>query len=176
VTSAETVAELNRQSSQNRNDIVALHDLLEATNKTVKETKTRVDVLDTKVDQVDFKVDTLRTEVITRVDALDTKVDNLNGRVDTLDTKVGNRFDRLEMLITERSASPGSQPTTGVMRTAQERKVSVLESQMNVYSSQTADVKVEIERHNRMFDAYDDRFNTIDSQMAEVLGILRGTG
>jgi archaellum component FlaC len=190
VASPEAAAELTRKYSQNRNDIEFLHELLEATNETVKATKTlvkehtaRFDQVDARFDQVDARFDRVDARfdgidsrldgVDTRFDRVDARFDGLDTRVDGLETKFDGRFDRLEALITGRSAS---QPTTGVMRTPQERKVSVLESRMDVYSSQTAEARFELERHNQMFDAYDDRFNTLDSQMTEVLGILRGTG
>ena len=159
-----TAAELNRQYQQNRNDIEALHDLLEETNKEVTETKVKIDDLKTEVGGLTIRVDRLET----KVDQLDTKVDRLGSRFDHVD----ERFDRLEQLI----ALPPKEhdETQNPMRTQQEKKISLLETKMDVYNRRTSEHIDELARHNRIFDAHDQRFDALGSQMAEVLGILRG--
>ena len=202
--SPEAAAELKRQSTQNRNDIVDLYDLLKKTNETVKETKQAVDETNTKVDSLDTKVNGLDTKVDkvtedvgqlrTQVGGLDTKVNNvtedmsqlrvqvsqqgtrigsLDNRVEQLDAKVDSRFDRIELLLRDRSDGRTKPPETDVMRTPQEKKLSFLETKMEFYRGDTLDNKLELKRHNQRFDRYDEQFDTLNGQMAEVLGILR---
>lgn len=193
-----TAAELTRQYKQNRDDIEALYDLLDKTNKEVKETKTKVDNLSSRVEGLDTKFDNLSSRVggldtkvdsvSSRVDGLGTKFDDLSSRVDRIDTTVNNlgsrfdgRFDRLEQLVTQPTGERAPSSPQATVRTPQEKKLGLLEMRLNGALERASDNRDEIERHNRIFDVYDERFaaqdrrfDTLDSQMSEVLSILRG--
>lgn len=45
---------------------------------------------------------------------------------------------------------------------------------MEIYQGHTTDHREQLKRHDHMFDTYDERFDALDSQVSEVLGILRG--
>ena len=163
-----TAAELTRQCKQNREDVEALYELLDKTNMKVESTETKVDKL--TVDVGDLKTD---------VGGLTTRVDGLDSKVDQLSSHFDERFNRLEQLIAlppkERDA-----PTQSPLRTPQEKRISLLETKMDVYNGRTSDHIDQLKRHNRIFDVYDERFaahdrrfDALDGQMAEVLSILR---
>ena len=164
-------AELNRKYKQNRNDIEHLYELSKETNKAVGEINTKVDGLATDV-----------SKLKTQVGCLDSKVDGLTIRVDGLTTDVGDRFDRvderfdrLEQLLTlepeehDRSSLPDIPE-----RTEEEQRISLLETKMSLYSQYTRNHIDELRRHSMMADSHEKRFDALDGQMAEVLGILRG--
>ena len=187
--SREAAKELTRKTDQNRKDVMWLYELLEKTDKRVEETHTKLDSLTTEVATLRTDVTTLQTDVTTLrtdVTTIRTDVTTLQADVTTLRTDVSAGFDRLETLIM--SPSTQSQLSGGEVRTPQEKRLSVLEKRMEAYSGRTADHVGELRRHESMFDAYDERFDAqdkrfdahekrfdnLDSQMAEVLGILRG--
>jgi chromosome segregation ATPase len=156
-----TAAELTRQYNQNRSDIEFLHELVEKTNGKVDNLATDVNGLKTQVSDLTTQVDERFVQVEERFDQVDKRFDQVDKRFDRFE----ERFDRLEQLIAlplkEREAA-----TDGPMRTQQEKKISLLETKMDIYSRRTSDHIEELKRHNQMFD-------TLDSQMAEVLSILR---
>lgn len=170
-----TAAELTRKCEQNRKDVLALYELLEKTDKKVASTETKVDNLTADVDNLKTDVSGLKTDVSglkTDVSGLTTRVDGLDNKVDQLGSHFDERFDRLEQLIALPPKERDAQ-TQDPMRTAQEKRLSVLEMRMDVYNGRTSEHIEELKRHNRIFDAYDARFDTLDGQMTEVLSILR---
>ena len=163
-----TAAELTRKCEQNRKDVLALYELLEETDKKVASTETKVDNLTVDVDNLKTDVSGLKTDV----SGLTTRVDGLDNKVDQLSSHFDERFDRLEQLIALPPKERDGQ-TQDPMRTSQEKRLSVLEMKMDVYNGRTSEHIEELKRHNRIFDAYDARFDVLDGQMTEVLSILR---
>jgi chromosome segregation ATPase len=160
-----TAAELTRQYNQNKNDIAELYRLVEETRKAVRETNTKVDDLTTRVDGLDTKVDNLNTAV----DNLNTAVANLNTAVGNHNAAVGN----LNATVGDLSSELGG------LTTLLDERFDQLEHLLALPSQERAASSPRPQRHN-LFDAYDERatahhrrFDALDSQMAEVLTILR---
>lgn len=166
--SRSAAKELTLKTDRNSEDVMALYELLEKTDKRVEETNTKVDNLTTDVAG-------LRTDVT----SVQTDVTSLRTDLGNLDAKFEGRFDRLEALI----MSPRTQEKlsgSDALRTPQDKRLSVLETRLEVYNGRTSEHINELRRHESMFDAHDERFDAhekrfdhLDSQMAEVLGILR---
>jgi chromosome segregation ATPase len=138
---------------------------------------TRVSGVETEVAHLTSRVGAVETGVArltTRVSSVETKVDNLTTQVDERFGHVDERFDRIEQLLTsppQRRVVPSPQNIPG---TPQEKRLGLLDMRINGAVERSIANQEEIARHSRMFDAHEARFDSLDSQMAEVLGILRG--
>lgn len=117
---------------------------IEALHERVDETNKIVKETNTKVDNLTTEVSTLRTDLSNLDTKFEAKFDSLDTKFEGKFDQVNSRFDRLEALI----MSPRNQdklPGSDVLRTPHEKQV----------------------------DPYEKRFDHLDNQMAEVLGILR---
>lgn len=149
-----TAAELTRRCDQNKNDIEEIY-------KQGKETNAKVEQLTTNVDQLTTNVDQLTTDV----GVLKTEVSDFRTRVD-------ERFNRLERILTQPPVVDPSSPLD-FLPSEHEQSIRLLESKMNLYSRHTREHTDELERLRQMHAAHEVRFDALDRQMAEVLGILR---
>ncbi|MFI7679646.1 hypothetical protein [Actinophytocola sp. NPDC049390] len=149
-----TSQELTRRCEQNKNDIEEIY-------KQGKKTDAGVERLTTEVGNLS-----------TRVGRVETNVDNLTTEVGNLTTRVDERFNRLERILTQSPAVSLSSPLD-FLPPEHEQSLRLLESKMNLYSRHTRDHSEELERLRQLVAAHDVRFDTIDSQMSEVLSILR---
>jgi chromosome segregation ATPase len=186
----DLLGKVEKQTAETNTKVDNLTSQVGSLTSKVDTLATDVDTLKTKMDNVTTDVADLRTDVgqlDNRVGQLDTRVGALETKVDTRFDQVDTRFDRLEALLISPRAAHDDPSNKDVLRTRLEKKVDGLAMRLEVYSGRTADHIDEIERHDSMFDAYDERFETqdkrfdaheqrfdhLDSQMAEVLGILR---
>ena len=176
-----TAAELTRQYNQNRNDIEEIYEKIEETNAKVDTLTVRVDGLSTRVDGLSTQFDGLST----RVDGLSTRVDErfaqVDERFDRITEHFDARFDRFDAHFDrlERHLAPSAHELDATSPldfrpTETEQSIRLLETKMNLYSNFTRSNTEDIERHNQLIAAHDVRFDSLDSQMAEVLDILRG--
>jgi predicted nuclease with TOPRIM domain len=169
VASPEESAELNRQYTQNRNDINELYLITAETKQAVLETNTKVDNLSRRVDE--------------RFDQVNEQFNQINGQFNHVNEQfshVNGRLDRLSELLDSPSRHRVVAPPQDALRTPQEKRLSLLEMRVNGAVERSIENQDEIDRHNRIFDAYDERFaaqdrrfDALDGQMAEVLSILR---
>ncbi len=181
--------DLSRKIDRNSNDILELYQLLEKTDKKVDNLTTDVSGLRSDVTSLQIDVTGLRTDVTglqtdvtglrtdvtglqTDVTGLRTDIRKLDNRIDKLDAKLETGFNSLRQLLAPSQDKPRIHHGDGVMYTPQEKRLGPLDEEIDI-DSRRAFAK-ELERHNRIFDVYDKRFDGLDNQMAEVLEILRG--
>jgi chromosome segregation ATPase len=109
-------SELQRQVSQNKNDVIAVYDLLRHTNEKVESLETQVASITVVLKRHDHRFDELQQTLDLhgahlnrlgdtirgqgkRLDSLETRFDTLENRFDTLETRfdtLENRFDSME--------------------------------------------------------------------------------
>lgn len=192
-----TAHELNRRCEQNKNDIEEIYKQGKETNATLNELAAaldnrfakvddqfakvdnrfaKVDDQFAKVDDQFAKVDERFDKVEDRFDGVDTRFDKIEDQFNQVDArfdKIDTHFDRLERFLT--SQSPGVDPSSPLdfLSPEHEQSIRLLESKMNLFSRQTRENTDEIARLRQLHAARDVRFDALDSQMAEVLTILR---
>ena len=138
--------------------------------------QTDVTAVRTDMSQLDTRVGTLEVKVDTGFDQVNGRFDGLEGRFDGLEGK----FDRLErLLVPPVDESEGEDVT----HAATLRRLGFLETKVDLHRSRWSGFGDQLQQHKHMFeihaerlDKHEGRFDHLDSQMTEVLGILRGTG
>jgi len=105
VVSRSAAKELTLKTDRNSDDIMALYELLEKTDKRAKETNTKLDNLTTEVSTLRTDVTTIRTDVTalqTDVTCIRTDLSNLDAKFEANFSRVNGRFDQLEELLAPR--------------------------------------------------------------------------
>lgn len=180
--SPESAADIDRRLRQGKNDILEFSGLLGRVEAQTAETNTKVDNLTTKVDGLTADVNGLKTEVNDIKTEVNGRFDQVDGRFNQLEGKfdrMEGKFDRLEQLLV-----PPADETEGtdVTHPAALRRLGYLETKVDLhrslwsgYGDQLKQHKHMVEIHAERLDKHEGRFDHLDSQMTEVLGILRGT-
>ena len=142
-------SELQRQVSQNKNDIEDVYKLLTETNKTVA-------TIDHRLTMVDHR--------LTMVDHCLTTVDQRLTTVAVIQQRHGHRFGQLQQSIDRIEAHQHHQDT----------RLDTIDARLDTIDGTLREHAMRLGTIDTRLDAIDTKVDSIGVQMAEVLAIVRG--
>jgi DNA repair ATPase RecN len=182
-------SELQRQVSQNKNDIESVYNLLTETHKTVGTIEHRLttiaviqqrhdhrlgllDLLQESINRVeahqyhqDARLDTIDTTLHThgtRLDAIDATLREHGERFDVIDAKLRNHDERLD--------------TIDATLREHGKRFEAIDAHLREHGKRFDAIDASLQEYGKRFDQLDTKFDAIGVQLAEVLAVVRGGG